>query len=93
MPKFIGNERREGTSYLNSNPIENPVQLTYVQQALLPAESIRVEVNCNDRGSRGRKAKRWFVWYASASEIISNPAATKNMRLRASYKLKAGSTR
>jgi hypothetical protein len=79
MPKFIGRSKREGTRE-GLEGLARPVRLSWSQQRLLPADSVRVVLDTSDRGGPRRYAKRWWKWYADADTILNNNAATDCMR-------------
>jgi hypothetical protein len=86
MPKMIGNSI-EGAARIQDNAPaagHERVRLSYSQAILLPAGDVVCSLDTTDKGSPGRKAKRWYRWYASAAAILASPRSTKIMRERAS---------
>jgi hypothetical protein len=76
--KFVGRSKRTGTLE-GLEGLARPVRLSWSQQRLLPADSVRVVLDTSDRGGPGRYAKRWWKWYADADTILDNPSATDRM--------------
>jgi hypothetical protein len=85
MPKFIGNQARDGSIQIHDNALQNEdlVRLTYSQQKLLPASDVRYSLDTTDRGSKGTYAKRWYRWFTSRETITQSKRATQSMLTRA----------
>lgn len=72
MPLYIGHKPQPGDRPYPEVGGEHLVQLTWPQ-----AEHVRRAggqiyylLNTSDRGARGRRAKRWYMWYASMQDVL-----------------------
>ena len=85
MPKMIGNNILEAIRIEDNECQRYPdrINLTYAQAALMPPAQILKSMDTSDTGSKGTYAKRWYRWFASASDILACPDVTDNMRRRA----------
>lgn len=85
MPKFIG-KSIEGSIRVEDNASDidlKKVRITYSQAKLLPTNCVFCSLCTTDKGGRGTYAKRWYRWFASPWEILTNEETTKKMRRRA----------
>lgn len=82
MPKFIG-RTIDGVPELDTHPDRRQWRkISYSQAKLLNPQDIVCVLDTSDRGGIGRKAKRWYRWYAPLWVLVSHPAATANMRAK-----------
>jgi hypothetical protein len=82
MPNMIGHSPRAATTIALSRPV-GAVKLSYSQQIRLPADRVVAVLDDSDKGGRGRKAKRWYRWYAMPVDIRAAESATPKMLARA----------
>ncbi len=59
------------------------VRLSYSQAAMLPPGEVLCSLDTTDRGGRNSYAKRWYRWFALASDIITAEHVTDNMLRKA----------
>lgn len=82
MPRFIGNSAPANARQIQDNAqtaMGCHVRLTYAQVRLLPPGQVIVSLDTSDKGSAGRRAKRWWRWFADPRDVLSNPDSTPNM--------------
>lgn len=82
MPNMIGHSPRPATTIALSRPA-GAIRLSYSQQIRLPADRVVAVLDTSDKGGRGRKAKRWYRWFAMPADIRAAERATPQMLARA----------
>jgi hypothetical protein len=72
MPRFVGHRPQPSDRPYPEVGGEHLVQLTWPQAERVrrAGGQIYYLLNTSDRGARGRRAKRWYMWYASMQDVL-----------------------
>lgn len=72
MPKLIGKIVPGALILPENNVLHVPggIRLSYAQAMMLPPDLVFGSLDTSDRGSKYSLAKRWYLWFAHATDVL-----------------------